>query len=60
MRDKIVRSSTTCKINLATSKNLQIFISFRLPRLESKFQSPALFYEVLWRNLKDITAADKI
>ena len=32
----------------------------RLPNFESKLQNPAYFYEVLWRNLEDITEADKI
>ena len=60
MRDKIVRLTVTCQINYAASKNLQTLFIFRLPSFDSKLQYQALFYETLLKNLKDITAADKI
>ena len=60
MRAEIVRMFVTCKVNWVPSKNLQNFISFFLPNFVNKLQNPAIFYEILRKILKDITAAAKI
>ena len=57
MRDKFVSLYITCKITFAAYKNLQNFISFSSAKF---WKQNYKFHEILWRNLKDITAADKI
>ena len=59
MRSKNIRFSATCKINRVASENLQDFI-FCLQNYANNLQKSAYFHLILWVNLKDITAADKI
>ena len=60
MRGKIVKSSVTCKINWAASKNLQIFFYFPSAKVWKQPTKPRIIYEFLWINLNDITPADII
>ena len=60
MRGKIVGLSVACKDNNAASENLKKLFFFVFQILKATFSTPANFIKFLWRNLKDITAADKI
>ena len=57
---KIAKLSVTCKSNWDASKNLQNCTYFLSAKFSKQHTNPCLIYETLWRNLKDITAADKI